>query len=41
MVATLNLGDFVITQWKYPTHQKDWTELVKGDMEDFGFPIKI
>ena len=28
--------NFFSTQWKYPTNQKDWTEMVKSDLEDFG-----
>ena len=35
------LGKFFKTQRKYPTNQKDWTELVKKDLEDFGFPEDI
>ena len=35
------LANFFKTQWKYPINQKDWTELVKKDLEDFGFPVDI
>ena len=27
---------FCSTQWKYPTNQEDWNEMVKSDLEDFG-----
>ena len=35
------LSKFFNTQWKYPTNRKDWTELVKVDLIDFGIQIDL
>jgi hypothetical protein len=35
------LSQFFKTQWKYPTNHKDWTELVKQDLVDFGLEIDL
>ena len=35
------LFEFFSTQWKYPTNKQDWTELVKGDLSDFGIPVDL
>ena len=35
------LAKFFNTQWKYPTNHKDWTELVKRDLVDFGLPVDL
>ena len=35
------LSQFFNTQWKYPTNHKDWTELVKQDLVDFGIPGEL
>ena len=32
---------FFSTQWKYPTNKQDWTELVRGDLEDFEIPADL
>ena len=32
---------FFTTQWKYPTNKKDWTEMVKSDLEDFKITIDL
>ena len=35
------LQQFFMTQWKYPTNKKDWTEMVKLDLLDFGIPANL
>ena len=35
------LSKFFRTQWKYPTNKKDWTELVKSDLDEFEIPADL
>ena len=35
------LSKFFRTQWKYPTNKKDWTELVKSDLDEFEIPVDL
>ena len=35
------LSNFFFTQWKYPTNNKDWTEMVKLDLQDFDIPVDL
>ena len=35
------LYKFFITQWRYPAPKNEWTEQVKEDLTDFGFPVDL
>ena len=35
------LFKFFSVQWKYPTNKQNWTEQVKGDLEDFEIPVDL
>ena len=35
------LFKFLSVQWKYPTNKQNWTEHVKGDLENFEIPIDL
>ena len=38
---TSMLYTFFRMQWKYPAPKNEWTEQVKADLSDFGFPVDL